>query len=74
MSYCSILRALGHDPTDRDAVSKHVEVIIVPVARWPRGGRAFEDQHHMRLSQIAKAAPKRNNAKIVPWITLITKR
>ena len=44
------------DTADDDAVGEHVEVIIVPFARRPRGRSAFEDQrgHLARLSHIAR--------------------
>ena len=33
-----------HDAPDRDAIGKHVEIVIVPLAGGARGGGAFEEQ------------------------------
>ena len=53
---------------DDNAFGKHVEVIIVPFARRPRGRSAFEDQrgHLVRLSHIATAPPARSRLTAHP--------
>src|SRR5215831_17138137 len=33
-----------HDAADDAAVSEHVVIVLIPLAGWARGGRAFEDQ------------------------------